>query len=395
MNRVIYGSLTAACLLFLSADLSAATYYVSLSGSDNNSSSQAQNRNSPWRTIQRGVDQARAGDQVVVLAGTYYENIRLRTSGNAGAEITIRAEYREAVRLFGWIFGDYLSYVTVDGFDVTNDSSSGFTKGIQFFRCHHVTARSCRVRYCYGGGISFDRSDSILCEWNVVHENAFYDANQHSGIMVYQPQRLGPEDRQFGIIIRNNTSYRNENFGLSPIFGKPTDGNGIILDDFKNTQAGGSGSYNRRTVVENNICYDNGGNGIHCYLSQNIDIRNNTCVRNLVSLDFGGDVSVSRTDNVRVYNNILSARPGEYAALTYLATNFWFGFNLIDGAVRDVPEDGNSFYGPPGFVSGTFYPQYNSYAVNNGTNFGDHFPVDSQGQYRFNSQIDIGAVERY
>ncbi|TWU48428.1 hypothetical protein [Rubripirellula reticaptiva] len=53
----------------------AATYYVGTSGSDSRSASQATNRSTPWRNIRYAVNQASGGDQVVVLAGTYCEQV--------------------------------------------------------------------------------------------------------------------------------------------------------------------------------------------------------------------------------------------------------------------------------------------------------------------------------
>lgn len=386
-------SLVASTLWAASAE--AATFYVGTNGSDSRSRSQAQSRSTPWRNIQRAVNEAGAGDTVIVLAGTYYENVSIGRSGAAGDELTLKAESREAARLIGSISANDQSYLRVDGFDVSNYSSSGLTKGIAFGRCHHVTVRDCRVRECYGGGIAFDQSDWILCEWNITHQNAFSDPNQHSGISVYQPQYRGNDSRVYGIIIRNNTSFGNWNYVNNVNFGRPTDGNGIVVDDFQNEQqpTGNGVSYNRMTVIENNICFDNGGQGIHCYLSQNVRIRNNTCVNNVGSFDFGGEISVSESERIYVYNNILVARPGKRAALQFASSNFWFGFNVIDGPTQGLPQDASNLLGPAVFKPGSFELESYSPAVNSGANGGDHFFLDAYGQQREKGQIDRGAIE--
>lgn len=329
-----------------------------------------------------------------MLAGTYNEDVFLSRSGSNGNEIVLKSETREAARLIGSISSNDQRYLKIDGFDVSNYSTSGLTKGIAFRRCHHVTVRDCRVRQCFGGGISFDQSDWILCEWNITHENAFGDPNQHSGISVYQPQYRGNDSRSFGIIIRNNTSFANWNYVNNAQFGRPTDGNGIVVDDFYNEQAGGNGvRYNRMTTIENNICFDNGGQGIHCFLSQNIRIRNNTCVNNMGSFDFGGEVSVVDSQRIYVYNNILVARSGKKAALQFEASDFWFGFNVIDGPTQNVPNDPSNLYGPPVFRSGSFQLEPFSPAVNSGIDGGDHFFLDCYGQQRQNGSLDRGAIE--
>ena len=89
-----------------------------------------------------------------------------------------------------------------------------------------------------------------------------------------------------------------------------------MVDDYFNEQqpTGNGVPYDRETTIENNLCYDNGGQGIHCFMSQNIRIRNNTCRNNLGSFDFGGEVSVSESERVYVYNNILISAPNRFAA---------------------------------------------------------------------------------
>ena len=393
MMRPCLFALGLALLLPVSA-AEAARYYVGPGGSNARSQSQARNRSTPWRTIQKGINQAGAGDEIIVLAGTYYEDVFIGKSGYAGNEITLKSESREGARLIGSISSNDQRYLKVDGFDVSNYSSTGLTKGISFRRCHHVTVRDCRVRECWGGGISFDQSDWILCEWNLTHGNAFNNPAQHSGISVYQPQYRGVDSRAYGIIIRNNTSFGNWNHVNNPDFGRPTDGNGIVVDDYFNEQPGGNGvRYNRMTTIENNICFDNGGQGIHCYKSQNIRIRNNTCVNNVGSFDFGGEISVSRSERVYVYNNILVARSGKKAILQWASNNFWFGFNVIDGPTQDVPYDASNIYGAPVFQSGSFQLESYSPAVNSGASGGDHFFLDAYGQQRENGSIDRGAIE--
>ena len=369
--------------------------YVATNGNNQRSRAQAQNRSTPWRTIQRACNQARPGDEVVVLPGEYNQNVRIRKSGRANREITFRSERHHGARLFGSFSTEDQSHITITGFDVTNFSSTGQTKGIDFVRCHHVTVRNCRVRDCFGGGIGFDQSDWILCEWNVVHHNAFFNPGQHSGISVYQPQYRGNDDRRFGVIIRNNTCFNNRNFVNNVDFGRPTDGNGIVVDDFFNEQqpTGNRVPYDRETTIENNLCYDNGGQGIHCFMSQNVRIRNNTCRNNLGSFDFGGEVTVSESERVYVYNNILISAPNRFAAFQFDSTEAIFFFNLFDGPTREIDFDISNVNANARLISGTFEPSRSSPARNRGLNTGDHFSFGVTGQSRFIGPIDMGAIE--
>lgn len=64
-----------------------ATYYVSMSGNDSNSGSQAQ----PWRTIQNAINAMVAGDTLLVSPGNYNEYLHSKAAGLPGAPITFRA----------------------------------------------------------------------------------------------------------------------------------------------------------------------------------------------------------------------------------------------------------------------------------------------------------------
>lgn len=64
--------------LFFYSNHYAATYYVSKSGSNSNSGTS----NSPWLTIQHGVNQMTYGDYLIVRPGTYQEGVWLGFNGN-------------------------------------------------------------------------------------------------------------------------------------------------------------------------------------------------------------------------------------------------------------------------------------------------------------------------
>lgn len=64
--------------------LTAATFYVSATGSDANSGSQT----APWRTVQKAANTVAAGDTVLVGEGTYPEWVATKTGGTAGNPIT-------------------------------------------------------------------------------------------------------------------------------------------------------------------------------------------------------------------------------------------------------------------------------------------------------------------
>jgi hypothetical protein len=106
-------------MLFIRAN--AATYYVMPSGSNGANGSET----NPWETIQYGVNQLSAGDELIVLAGDYQETIATLRSGTAGSRIIIRAVNGVVLR---GRFEISHSYITIDGFEITdNGAQTAFT----------------------------------------------------------------------------------------------------------------------------------------------------------------------------------------------------------------------------------------------------------------------------
>src|SRR4051812_22372382 len=75
----------------------AADWYVSPSGSDSAVGSLA----APFRSVQRGVSAAIAGDRVGLRSGTYRESVTMSRAGTAAAPITLAAYAAETPVLKG------------------------------------------------------------------------------------------------------------------------------------------------------------------------------------------------------------------------------------------------------------------------------------------------------
>src|ERR1700683_1016876 len=101
-------------LAFLGAS-EAATYYVATTGSNSNPGTQS----SPWQTISFAENNARAGDTVIVSAGTYNEDVTANGSGSAGAVITFQGSGNPFIAGNLSISG---SYITFNGFTVSPPS---------------------------------------------------------------------------------------------------------------------------------------------------------------------------------------------------------------------------------------------------------------------------------
>ena len=94
-----------------------------------------------------------------------------------------------------------------------------------------------------------------------------------------------------------------------------SDGNGIIIDLNKHTPDRPNSAFSGRTLVQNNISFDNGGSGIHTVSADHVDIINNTAYMNSASpaLQYS-EIFTYGSDDVRILNNILVARVANVTA---------------------------------------------------------------------------------
>lgn len=89
MKRIlIVLSIMMSLCLFGLVEVSAQTYYVDVSSKSSSADGSAEN---PFRTIQDAVDIVKAGDEVIVMPGLYYESVTMKKSGTADKPIIIRA----------------------------------------------------------------------------------------------------------------------------------------------------------------------------------------------------------------------------------------------------------------------------------------------------------------
>lgn len=86
-------------------------------------------------------------------------------------------------------------------------------------------------------------------------------------------------------------------------FGNFTDGEGVIIDDNQGDQLGNL-AYTSRTLVSNNLCYNNGSSGLMAYKSSHVDMTFNTCYLNLTTPFLAGSVSGQAGGNEGEINNL-------------------------------------------------------------------------------------------
>ena len=323
------------------------TYWVSPNG---NNANDGLSPNSAVRTIQEAMNRTDVGggDEVVIMDGTYDLGDNQETGvydrvGTSSRKTTVRAQNRWGARIIGdaafQIFVITRSkHVIIDGLWVglrknPADRIWPDCSGIRTEQgSNHITIRNCYVENMACNGIASVDGDYITIWGNVVRANAAGSELNCSGISIYQPLQIDEREER-KILVARNVAYENTvnldfQFPEAGIdIDQPTDGNGIIIDDFNNTQIIDDTQnpiYVGRVVVENNVCFNNGGAGVKVFETKNAVVRHNTCWHNLnVLKDFPapfGEIDVSFTDGTElsVSNNIAVALPsGNVRALNY------------------------------------------------------------------------------
>lgn len=416
-------------LLFLYGSLSAAavaqgtTYYVSPDGTDSGSGTSTK----PWKTLTYAVTQVAAGDVVVAFDGIYEGPVIITRSGTPEAYITLKSLNKWGAKvqvIDGAGNADGIkaagNYLTIDGFEIfdANPGVGRHGNGVTVYDNHHVNVLNNKIYNFGGSGIQAAHFDHVLIENNVVYNNANYNPNQSSGISLYQARAVDSAPG-YHAVVRNNRSYSNMNV-VPTNAGITRDGNGILIDDFRNSTGDELNIiFPHRTLIENNLCYDNGGKGIQVFKSDHVDIFNNTAYHNNhdtqntgtwraeLSLAYGHD-AIWR-NNIGVANpgsgilawnrGILVARSGTAEwenNITYNGTAGDISINIDTGTVDETYMRNNNQLGVnPQFANAgneNFALTQASPAINAGSDDVVSF-IDINYHTRPQGFVDIGAFE--
>jgi parallel beta-helix repeat protein len=299
------------------------TFYVSKSGGVFNSGTEDR----PLKNINKAVSLAKPGDTVIVMPGVYDEQVIINKDGAPDKWITFRAhpnymakdmsrkygfdakeQYGVVVNGGGWGSSGFdvrASYVRVQGFFITcppiggdqrydcavalrNSSDNNFGGRPKGRPYHHIEICDNVVYNGGQAGIAGGGNDFVYVRNNIIFQNASAGVWMGSGIsigFVNNPLLpLNPDDKEFHYIVEGNICYGNSNYdiGRRKYKGEPnlpwdikgsSDGNGIIIDWAGNIAES-------RSLIRNNIVYNNGQRGICLTYSSNAVVVNNTLYDN-------------------------------------------------------------------------------------------------------------------
>jgi len=307
--------LGAACTILVPRG-QAETYYVSAeTGADD---AAGKTPDTAFHSFAPALALLKPGDRLVIASGLYKEPMRVSVSGTAEAPIEIQgaAGARPMVRAEEDAISIDADYIVLSHLDAVGATGSAIV--IQP-KHHHVTVADNLVHDSGTAGIVGIQTDYLSILRNRAFGNAMTSIWQGSGISIYQAANFDTKPG-FHNVIAQNIAYGNYNKVPDPklppaTLGHTTDGNGIIIDDFRHTQVWMGKTtppYTAESLVENNLVFDNGGRGIQVFLSDNVTVRNNTSVRNLqdpklLGTKFG-EIQAVYAKNIKMFNNIMVPR---------------------------------------------------------------------------------------
>ena len=250
-------------------------YYVAASGDD----SAAGSVDAPYRTIQHGVDQLKAGDVLYVREGVYTEEVIIDNSGESGNPITISAYPGERPIIDGRYV---LPPPPSKGWDVCNDTVTPSIcmhyQPIVSIEGNHIVFEGFDVTQSNGRGIRVWRKDGRP-QNIVIRNNHVYD-NRNAGII-----SLSADD----VLIENNRVWHNVNFATH-------DRNTNVL----NWPHAVTANYSTNITYRGNVVFENWGEGIGTGTgSVNITIEDNVIYDNKVQ------IYIHRSQEVTVQRNLV------------------------------------------------------------------------------------------
>lgn len=269
-----------------------------------------------YTTIQAAVDIAKAGDTVLVYAGTYNQSnsysfggtrttiVHIKNSGTASNQLIIKAVDSNVIldgggTINNCVWGRDLSYVVIDGFKCTNvnvESTTSASGAIHFWLSSYITIQNINIYNIIAsdtenkGAIMIAMSDSVIKN-NTINVNSVGIAGGMSGYLfernIIENNIINGNGLASGTyfsqntndyIIRNNYIY---NYGLA----------GIQVRD------------SVRATIYNNIVYDGhgpGGSGI-------------SYAMNLRDWSTAGPGLQDENEQYKVWNNVVDTATYGYA----------------------------------------------------------------------------------
>jgi hypothetical protein len=289
-------------------------------------------------TLRYAARQARAGDVVCLLAGTYRlsEPLTITLHGTRSAWIVFRSYGGRATLTAARPLNAALitvhdpgSYLQFSGLSFDGGTTRANEAVILGHRVHHVRLIGNDIRNMSAAGLAALSTDYVTFAGNVIHR--FGDGvGWSSGISVNSDDGAVWADRAPGfhtVITGNVISGGVDNSAYH------SDGNAIIVD---------LGGDIAPILIANNLAYENGGRCIENKGVQHVWVVNNTCYKNGLDSRLGqvGEIQNQDVEDVHLINNVAVAWSNRYPYKTEQSVDVTFSHNVAFGGLPSiVPDD--------------------------------------------------------
>lgn len=355
----------------------ATTYFVSGNGRD---AATGLSRTTAFRTLQHASDMTHPGDIVYALNGAYSNVtpegavLNIAVAGTPEHWITYAAYpgQRPLISFNGWngvSFATTAAYIELRGFsilgnnynvtlnaaisqkDIANPLFNGNCiradgrTGTATQRPHHIRILSNEVRACGSSGIGFNQTDYITIADNTVYDSSWYSIYGASPISINSSWNSDGFTGYKFFILRNRV-FGNRELVPWKAVGYISDGEGIIIDTNRDKTFQ---SYAGRTLIADNVIYQNGSSAIQVFLSDHVDIVNNSTFGNVQRDDpkfvDRGEINLNDATDINVIDNIISSandRNPVTIVTKHSCTSCYVDYNVYFGAPNNPKTVGGA-----------------------------------------------------
>jgi chitodextrinase len=319
-------AITLSSVLLFAWTADAASFFVAPTGSDTTGNGTV---TAPYRTIKAATRVVRPGDEVVVRAGTYYEESVITCKGTASGRIVIRAAAGEKVILDGSqlpaetdLFTLHTTeYVDFVGFEVRNSTRSA----VVVWQARNTRVLDNDIHHAwrngiYVGGTVTPAAFDITISGNQVHDTAL-ENQYHTRTSGGWPAAV-VVSRTDGATVTGNHIYNNDGEGLIALRSNSQLIEGNEIHD----------NYSMNVYLDNARMITVNGNLIHSGNARYF--RNGKPAAGIGVANETKDVMNWSSDNVFTNNIVVGTRWG-----------FYYGNYESGGGLRNTKVVNNTFYG--------------------------------------------------
>jgi Right handed beta helix region/Protein of unknown function (DUF1565) len=319
------------------------TYYVSPAGSDANAGS----ADAPFKSIQKAIDLAQAGDTVSLASGTYMQDVLSRRAGTAIAPITITGPSHAVVKGGGRarIFEINHDFITFDGFTIDGQagdsaSAAGYRDkllyvlgkaprdGVEGLRVLHMSFRNAggeclRLRY-FAQRNEIANSTFQNCG---VHDFRFGGGGKN-GEAIYigtAPEQLGDGKNPTIDPDQSNANWVHDNTfdtqGNECVDVKEASSANLVERNTctgqRDPESGGFDARGSGNIFRLNRSYGNAGAGVRLGGDRTTDGTANDVYDNAIYDNRAGGIKVQQQPQGRICGNTMSGNTGGDAVGSY------------------------------------------------------------------------------